>query len=52
METEYPESFDKVFAAEYECSEADKFIGQGNPAAQILVVAKEWGMNMTDPKSG
>lgn len=52
METGYPKSsFDNLFTVEYECSEADKFIGQGNPAAKILIVAKEWGMNMTDPNS-
>lgn len=52
MEWNYPKSFDNLFTAEYNCSEEDKFIGQGNPSAKILIVAKEWGMDMTDKKSG
>ena len=52
METNYPKSFDQLFSVEYNCEEADKFIGQGNPAAKILIVAKEWGMDIKDKKSG
>lgn len=46
--SDYPKSFDDLFSATYSCSEDDKFIGQGNPASKILIVAKEWGMDMKD----
>lgn len=45
---DYPKSFDDLFSAIYSCSEEDKFIGQGNPASSILIIAKEWGMDTKD----
>lgn len=46
--SDYPKSFDDLFSVTYSCSEDDKFIGQGNPASKILIIAKEWGMDMED----
>ncbi len=46
---DYPKSFDELFSATYSCEkEEDKFVGQGNPASKILIIAKEWGMDMMD----
>ncbi len=45
----YPDSFNELFSKNYTCNEYEKFIGQGNPASKILIIAKEWGMEKTDP---
>ena len=48
MNQEYPTSFNDLFSIDYPCSEADKYVGQGNPASKILIIAKECAGEMTD----
>lgn len=48
MNLDYPTSFNELFSIEYPCSEADKYVGQGNPASKILIIAKECAGEMTD----